>query len=117
MGSGVMLIEPNAIKPEAVHFRPGLKVLLEGARADLGVKSVTRQRIGQELRGFGILEVGAVGDEIEQKNLHGKGALTGVLRRMCQAVQRFVKRARRNADMRFAAGRKCACKFVAKNWA
>ena len=74
-----MLIEPNALKPEAVHLGPSLDVFLEGARPDLGVKPVTRQRIRQKLRGLGVLEVGAIGDEIEQKNLHGKGALTGLL--------------------------------------
>src|SRR6516165_10239296 len=111
-----MLIEPNAIKPEAVHLGPRLEMLLERARADLAVKPVTRQWIGQKLRGLGVLEVGAVGDEIEQKNLHGKGALAGWLRRMCLGVERFVKRAGRNADMRFVPIFN-ACRFVAKNWA
>jgi hypothetical protein len=69
----VVLVEPDAVKPEPIHLGPRVQVLFERARAYFRIETVAGQRVGQEFVGLGVLEMRPVRNEIEQKNLHRDG--------------------------------------------
>ena len=70
-----MLVQADAVKAELVHLLPGLEVLLVGLRRDFGIVVIVGQRVGQILRRFVLIEVLAVGEEIEDEDFHVRGFL------------------------------------------
>ena len=62
--------KPDAVEAELVHLLPDLEMLLVGARADLGIPMVARQRIGDQLVALVVLEVAVVGQQVEDEDFH-----------------------------------------------
>ena len=67
---GVVLVQADAVEAELVHLLPGLQMLIVGPRRDLAIVMIERQRVGQILGGFVLVEVLAVGQQVEDKNFH-----------------------------------------------
>ena len=72
---GVVLVQPDAVEAELVHLLPGLQVLLVSLRRDLAIVMIVRQRIGQILGCFVLVEVLAVGEQVENENFHVRAFL------------------------------------------
>ena len=66
----MVLVEPDAVIPQAVELFPGLEVLGISARGDFGLKIFLRQRVGQLVVDLQVLELFAVSQEIEYEDLH-----------------------------------------------
>ena len=66
----MVLIEPDPVITEAVQFLPGFEVLGIGSRRYLGLEIFLRQRIGQLVVDFRVLELLAISKEVEDKDLH-----------------------------------------------
>ncbi len=66
----MVLVEPDAVIAEPVHLLPGLEMLGIGAHRDLGFEVLLRQRIGQLVADLQMVELFAIGQEIEDEDLH-----------------------------------------------
>ena len=67
---GVVLVQADAVEAELVHLLPGFEVLCIGARADLRIEMIARQRVGDVLVALVVVEVLAVGQQVEDEDFH-----------------------------------------------
>ncbi len=65
----MMLVEADAVESQPVHFLPRLEMLLKGARAHLRIEISPRQRIGDVAAGFELVELPAIGHQVEHIHL------------------------------------------------
>ena len=66
----MVLVEPHSIIPQMVELFPGLEVLGISACGDFGLEIFLWQRVGQFVVDFEMLELFAIGQEIENEDLH-----------------------------------------------
>ena len=67
---GMMLVEAHAVVAELVHLLPGRQMLGIGADGDVRLEEFLAQRIGQFRADLHVLEAFAIGQQIEDKDLH-----------------------------------------------
>jgi hypothetical protein len=65
-----MLVEADAVIAQPVHLLPRREMLGIGAHGDVGLEELPAERIGQFRADFHVLEVFAVGQQVEDKDLH-----------------------------------------------
>ncbi len=70
VGRAVMLVEADAVIAEPVELLPGGEMLGIGARRDLGLEMLLRQRIGQLAADFQMVELLAIGQQVKDKDFH-----------------------------------------------
>ena len=68
-----MLVEADAVVAEPVELLPGLEMLGVGAHRDVGLEVLLGQRIGQLVADLQMVEVLAIGQQIEDEDLHWFG--------------------------------------------
>jgi len=66
----VVLVEPDTVITQAVQFLPGFEVLGIGSHRDPGLEVFLRQRIGQLVADFQMLELLPICQEIEYEDFH-----------------------------------------------
>ena len=67
----MVLVEADAVVAEPVHLLPGVEVLGVGADGDLGLEMLRGQRIGQLAADLQMVEIFAVGEQVEDEDFHG----------------------------------------------
>src|SRR5471032_3232315 len=67
----MMFVEADAVIAEPVHFLPGIEMFGIGANRDVGLEVAVRQRIGQFAADLEMVELFAIGEQIEDEDLHG----------------------------------------------
>ena len=65
-----MLIEPDTIVAQAIEFLPGFEMLGISARRHLRLEKFLRQRVGQLVAHFQMLELLPISQEVKYKNFH-----------------------------------------------
>jgi len=70
IGRAVVLVEPDAVIPQPIELLPSLEVFGIGSRRNLRLEILLWQRVGQLVADLQVLELFAVSQEIEYKNLH-----------------------------------------------
>ena len=65
----MMLVEADAVIAEAVHLLPGFEVLGIGPERDVGLEVAVRQRVGQLAADLEMIELFAVGQQVEDETL------------------------------------------------
>src|SRR6516165_5062462 len=65
-----MLVKANPVVSAPIERLPGVEMLRVGPHRDLGVEVVFAERVRQRLAVFEVVEIGAVRQEIEDKDLH-----------------------------------------------
>ncbi len=66
----MMLVEPDPVIAEPVQFLPGFEMLGIGPDGDFGLEMPARQRIGELVADFQMVELFAIGQQIEDEDLH-----------------------------------------------
>ena len=99
---GVVLVQADAVEAELVHLLPGLQMLFVGPRRDLAIVVIERQRIGQILGRFVLIEVLSVGEQVEDEDFHYRFLSVSTERRSlvrhgraCPGHPRLSRKARR----------------------
>src|SRR6185312_2528360 len=71
----MMLIEPEAVIAESIYFFPGIEMFGVGAHCHAGVEMTRRQRIGQFGADLQMIEMFAIGEQVEDKDPHGHSCM------------------------------------------
>ena len=77
----MMLVKAQPVVAELIDQLPGVEVLGIGADRDLGFEMPAGERVGQFGSSLQMVELFAIGQQIEDKNFHG-----GVLVRCAQCA-------------------------------
>ena len=67
----MVLVEADPVIAQAVHLLPGVEMLGVGAHCYVGLEVLLAQRIGQLGAGLQMVEVLAIGEQIEDEDFHG----------------------------------------------
>src|SRR5215475_1496006 len=66
----MVLVEADAVIAELVHLLPGFEMLGIGAHRDVGLEVAIGERIGELAADLEMLELFAIGEQVEDENLH-----------------------------------------------
>ena len=71
-----MLVEADAVIAEPVHLFPGFEMLGIGAHRNIGLEVAAGERIGELAANLEMVELFAIGEQVEDEDFHGAFPVT-----------------------------------------